>query len=60
MTALTYEHAGHDLGFAVPNLPLLNVVDTRYGRLNLGGTRAADAHARADLWPKLLRFLRGA
>ena len=30
---------------------------SRYGVLDLGGSPLADAKARADSWPKLLRFL---
>lgn len=54
---LVYPHAGHSISYGVPNVPLYTVVNSRYGTLNLGGSRPADAHARADLWPKLLRFL---
>jgi dienelactone hydrolase len=57
VTALSYGDAGHALGFAVPNVPLDTVLRSRYGTLDLGGSRPADARARADLWPKLLRFL---
>jgi dienelactone hydrolase len=58
VTALSYADAGHDVGFAVPNVPLYTVHDSpRYGPLDLGGSRPADARARSDLWPKLLRFL---
>lgn len=57
VTALSYGDAGHALGFAVPNVPLDTVLRSRYGTLDLGGSRPADARARSDLWPKLLRFL---
>jgi dienelactone hydrolase len=57
VTALTYDGAGHGIGFAVPNVPIGTVIPSRYGTLSLGGTVEADARARADLWPKLLRFL---
>jgi dienelactone hydrolase len=55
---LDYPAAGHAVGALVPNLPESDtVVTSRYGLLNLGGTRAADAAAKADAWPKLLAFL---
>lgn len=57
-TTLVYKGAGHALGSMVPNLPSGNT----YFRLGiptpLGGTPAADAHARTDSWPKLLAFLK--
>jgi dienelactone hydrolase len=48
-TSRVYERAGHLVGAAVPYVPLIDP--------SLGGTAAADAHARADSWPKLLAFL---
>jgi hypothetical protein len=55
---LDYPAAGHAVGALVPNLPESDtVVTSRYGVLNLGGTRAADAAAKEDAWPKLLAFL---
>ena len=55
---LDYPAAGHAVGALVPNLPEPDtVVTSRYGLLDLGGTRAADAAAKADAWPKLLAFL---
>jgi dienelactone hydrolase len=57
VTALVYDGAGHGIGFAVPNVPVETRFESRYGTLYLGGSAAADARARADLWPKLLRFL---
>jgi dienelactone hydrolase len=55
VTALGYVDAGHGVGAALPNLHLA----TRFESLRFGGTSAADARARNDAWPKLLRFLRG-
>jgi dienelactone hydrolase len=59
VVSLTYGHAGHGVGTAVPFLPMATVVPSRrYGTvLDLGGTRAGDSRARADSWPKLLRYL---
>jgi dienelactone hydrolase len=57
VTALNYAHAGHGAGAIVPNLPTAPTINSRYGLLYLGGTPSADAAARADSWPKLLRFL---
>ena len=56
VVALTYPHAGH-AGFGLPTLPTPTVVQSPYGAVYLGGTPAADARARADSSPKLLRFL---
>ena len=49
---LRYPAAGHYVGFAVPYVP---VVDP----MQKGGAPAADAAARAALWPRLLAFLNG-
>lgn len=57
VTALTYEQAGHGAGAIAPNVATSPTINSRYGFLYLGGTPAADAAARADSWPKLLRFL---
>jgi dienelactone hydrolase len=57
VTALNYAHAGHGAGAIVPNLPTAPTINTRYGLRHFGGTPSADAAARADSWPKLLRFL---
>jgi dienelactone hydrolase len=55
---LDYPAAGHAVGALVPNLPESDtMITSRYGLLNLGGTRAANAAAKADAWPKLLAFL---
>lgn len=55
---LDYPLAGH-ASCGVPYLPYEIVVKTRYGMLDLGGTRPANAAAQADCWPRLLRFLAG-
>jgi dienelactone hydrolase len=47
-----YAAAGHLLGSAVPYLPAPSVPD-------YGGSPAADAAARAALWPRILDFMRG-
>jgi dienelactone hydrolase len=57
VTALDYPNAGH-LGEAAPNLPWLSSFTRANGLpVVFGGSRAANAAARADLWPKLLNFL---
>jgi dienelactone hydrolase len=50
-TSLIYGQAGHDVGGAVPYLP--QPTDLTQD----GGTAAANAAARADLWPRILRYL---
>jgi dienelactone hydrolase len=57
VTALNYARAGHGAGAIVPNFPTAPTINSRYGLRHFGGTPAADAAARADSWPKLLRFL---
>ena len=47
---LRYPGAGHGIGLAVPYLPSPDPAQA-------GGTAAADAAARAALWPRLLEFL---
>jgi hypothetical protein len=55
---LVYPHAGHSIGWAVPNQPELGeTVRDSYGTLNFGGSPQADEAAREDSWPRLLRFL---
>jgi dienelactone hydrolase len=49
---LRFPAAGHGIGLAVPYLPSLDPAQA-------GGTAAADAAARAALWPRLLAFLDG-
>ncbi len=57
VTALGYPNAGH-LGDGTPNLPWLSSFTGANGLpVVFGGSRAANAAARADLWPKLLDFL---
>ncbi|MEU6965967.1 acyl-CoA thioesterase/bile acid-CoA:amino acid N-acyltransferase family protein [Streptomyces chrestomyceticus] len=50
--ALLYPKAGHAAAF-YPYLPSA----VQGGGRPLGGTRAADAHAKADSWPQVLRLL---
>jgi hypothetical protein len=47
-----YGTAGHLLGSAIPYLPAA-------GKSGYGGSPAADAAARAALWPCMLEFMRG-
>ena len=47
-----YGTAGHLLGSAIPYLPAAS--ESGYG-----GSPAADAAARAALWPRMLEFMRG-
>jgi dienelactone hydrolase len=56
--SLIYPHAGHGIASVLPNLPAPTIIPTPKGPIPLGGTQTADAHARADAWPKLLAFLR--
>ncbi|MFH8347771.1 acyl-CoA thioesterase/bile acid-CoA:amino acid N-acyltransferase family protein [Streptomyces sp. NPDC018045] len=53
--ALLYPKAGHAAAF-FPYLPSAVEGDGR----PLGGTRAADAHAKAESWPQVLQLLRRA
>jgi dienelactone hydrolase len=53
-----YPDAGH-FGYAAPYLPSGDAFVVNGIRRPLGGTAAANAAARADLWPRILRFLRG-
>jgi dienelactone hydrolase len=48
---LTYERAGHLIGVALPDQP------TPTTHAAFGGTARADAAAKADLWPRILRYL---
>jgi dienelactone hydrolase len=56
---LEFPHAGHGITFAVPYLSAPAEAETRGIILALGGTRAADASARAMAWPELVSFLGG-
>jgi hypothetical protein len=51
---LAYEGAGHLIGKS-----FLPAGSTRIagGRIETGGTPAANARAQADAWPKVLQFL---
>jgi dienelactone hydrolase len=51
--ALIYPHAGHLVGGAIPYLPAPT------SQQGTGGSGAADAAARADLWPHILRYFAG-
>lgn len=53
-----YVGSGHNVG-VIPHIPMGTSVLHPISRtvIDLGGTRAADAFARADAWPKLLSFL---
>lgn len=57
-THLVYEDAGHTC-VGLPGVP--SVVEVRHpltgGHYSFGGTRLANAHARADSWPRILDFL---
>jgi dienelactone hydrolase len=58
VVGLDYLTAGHALGVGVPDFPLATVATSRDGRrLPLGGSKAADARARAASWPKVLALL---
>jgi dienelactone hydrolase len=57
LTMLDYPAAGHGVGLIVPNIETPSTVKTVYGTFYLGGSPLGDANARADSWPKLLRFL---
>jgi dienelactone hydrolase len=50
-TELIYPHAGHFLGTAYP------YVAGPLDQDDFGGSARADAAAKADLWPRILRFL---
>jgi dienelactone hydrolase len=50
-TELTYPHAGHYAGTAYPYVAGPTDQD------DFGGSARADAAAKADLWPRILRFL---
>ncbi|GAA2233240.1 acyl-CoA thioester hydrolase/BAAT C-terminal domain-containing protein [Streptomyces amakusaensis] len=54
--ALIHPDAGHTVG-SYPYLPTGTVTVLLGERLPLGGTRAADAKARAESWPEVLAFL---
>ena len=56
---LRYLDAGH-LAFGPPGLPVMTMTARHPltgGAYALGGTRATNASARADSWPRILRFL---
>lgn len=55
--AVTFEHAGHAVTFAVPYLPTPTEVEVDGFVLSSGGTRRSDALARTAAWPRLLALL---
>jgi len=59
VVATIYQHAGHFVDTAIPYLPF---DDTYYDEAlgvteTLGGTSAGESTARADEWPRILRFI---
>lgn len=59
VVATIYQHAGHFVDTAIPYLPF---DDTFYNEAlgvteTLGGTSAGESAARADEWPRILRFI---
>jgi hypothetical protein len=62
VTALTYQHAGHELAGAIPvqfvqSADGYGEVQSPYGPLHLGGSPQADERALEDSWPRVLAFL---
>ena len=59
---LSYREGGH-LCAGIPSIPVTTeapphpLTGVRY---SLGGTRAGNAHARADSWPRVVAFLHDA
>ena len=56
-TILDFETAGHAVGSIIPNISTETHHQTRYGLLDLGGTRVADERARDEAWPQMLAWL---
>jgi dienelactone hydrolase len=56
-TLLVYPRAGHAVGSILPYIPSFTHIHSRYGIIELGGTRTADERAREDAWPKLVAWL---
>jgi len=59
VVSTVYQHAGHFVDTAIPYLP---VGGTYYNDAldvdeSVGGTAAGDSAARADEWPRILRFI---
>jgi dienelactone hydrolase len=59
VVSTVYQHAGHFVDTAIPYLP---VGGTFYNEAlgvteSVGGTTAGDSAARADEWPRILRFI---
>jgi len=62
MVHLCYRDGGHTCT-GVPGTPIVTEVRNHPltgGRYSFGGTRAGNAHARADSWPRVVAFLRDA
>ena len=62
MVHLSYRDGGHTCT-GVPGTPVVTEVRNHPltgGRYSFGGTRAGNAHARADSWPRVVAFLREA
>jgi dienelactone hydrolase len=62
MVHLRYRDGGHTCT-GVPGTPVVTEVRNHPltgGRYSFGGTRAGNAHARADSWPRVVAFLRDA
>src|SRR5215469_2666453 len=62
MVHLCYRDGGHTCT-GVPGTPVVTEVRKHPltgGRYSFGGTRAGNAHARADSWPRVVAFLREA
>jgi dienelactone hydrolase len=57
--ATVYQHAGHFVDTAIPYLPWGGTFynDALGVTESVGGTSAGDAAARADEWPRILRFI---
>jgi dienelactone hydrolase len=56
-TIIDFVRAGHAVGSIIPNISTETHHQTRYGLLDLGGTRVADERAREEAWPRLLAWL---
>jgi len=59
VVSTVYQHAGHFVDTAIPYLPLGSTYyDEALGVTEgVGGTSAGDSGARADEWPRILRFI---
>jgi dienelactone hydrolase len=61
LSHLVYEDAGHVCA-GIPGVPVITEVHhpVTGGHYSFGGSRAANARARSDSWPRVLTFLRTA